>query len=139
VVVDYYLSLLPGVPASHARSRLGDARLQRPSDFPLTKKIFERPRLIQRIRTGDPRPSLAHMVCFNSTPLERTLAVRLGTAAQLGRPRAERPRHQVRVPRGVPRRRRADARSGFERLRTPDDIARALAEIKRGSGGAARW
>lgn len=76
-VIDYYLQLMPGIPFSHARDRLllfctYDASLQ-----PLTQKILERPRLIERLRRAI-RPNQAYMTCFNSTYLERDLAVQLG-------------------------------------------------------------
>jgi PGM1 C-terminal domain len=76
-VIDYYLQLLPGVPFSHARDRLllfcaYDASLK-----PLTQKILERPRLLARLR-GALRQDRAYMTCYNSTPLERELAVQLG-------------------------------------------------------------
>jgi hypothetical protein len=44
----------------------------------LTRKILERPRLLERIRDAMGDPALAHLSCFNVTTLERTLAVRLG-------------------------------------------------------------
>lgn len=76
-IIDYYLDLLPGVPSSHARDRLLLLATYDRSDKPLTAKLLERPRLLERIRQAL-RPNQAYMVCFNSTPLERELAVRLG-------------------------------------------------------------
>lgn len=76
-IVDYYLDLLPGVPSSHARDRLLLLATYDRSDKPLTAKILERPRLIERIRQSL-RPGQAYMVCFNSTPLERDLSLQLG-------------------------------------------------------------
>ncbi|MCA9572620.1 MAG: hypothetical protein KC656_32490, partial [Myxococcales bacterium] len=78
VVVDYYLALLPGVPTSHARSRLVMLHCNDRSNLPLTQKILERPRLMARIRREVRDVEKAHMVCFNSSDLERSLAVRLG-------------------------------------------------------------
>lgn len=77
-VVDYYLSLLPGVPSAHARSRLVMMHCNDASSTPLTQKILDRPRLIERILAQVEDRDRAHIACFNSTPLERTLAVRLG-------------------------------------------------------------
>ena len=77
VVVDYYLSLLPGVPSSHARSRLVMLDCNDRSNVPLSQKIIDRPRLIQRIQREIMDWDRAHMVCFNSSAVERTLAVRL--------------------------------------------------------------
>lgn len=76
-IVDYYLQHLVGVPASHARSRLKMLCAYDASSRPLTEKILERPRLVERIRgfVGDQR---GYLTCFNSTALERKLAVELG-------------------------------------------------------------
>lgn len=76
-VVDYFLHLLTGVPSSHARERLvlfhcGDASKQ-----PLTAKVLARRRLLERIKAAIVDRDTAHLVCFNSSPLERTLAVEL--------------------------------------------------------------
>jgi PGM1 C-terminal domain len=77
-VLDYYLEMLSGIPASHARSRLTLLCAYDGSPQPLTQKILQRPRLIERIRTGLGDPRRAYLTVFNSTPLERRLAVRLG-------------------------------------------------------------
>ncbi len=78
LILDYYLHLLAGVPASHARARLTMLCTYDTSPRPLTQKILERPRLIERIRAAIPDPSRAYLTIFNSTPLERKLAVLLG-------------------------------------------------------------
>jgi hypothetical protein len=75
--IDYYLQLLPGVPISHARERLLLFCTYDTSDQALTQKILKRPRLVSRIRQAL-RQEQAYMTCFNSTPLERELAVQLG-------------------------------------------------------------
>ncbi len=78
-IIDYYLHLLPGVPALHARRRLtliscndGDAAT------PLSAKILNRPATLAAIRSEIAHPDAAHMTCFNTTPYERRLAVELG-------------------------------------------------------------
>jgi hypothetical protein len=76
-VADYYLQLLPGVPFSHARDRLLMVSTYDSSLKPLTEKVLDRPRLIERIRQSL-RPGQAYMTCFNSTELERNLALQLG-------------------------------------------------------------
>lgn len=76
-IIDYYLQLLPGIPFSHARDRLLLFSTYDSSPRPLTEKILERPRLVERIRQAL-RPEKSYMVCFNSTPLERELSLRLG-------------------------------------------------------------
>jgi hypothetical protein len=77
-VVDYYLGLLPGVIPSHARARLFTVPVLDGTQRPLSVKLLERPRLIERIRSLIPDPERAHLVPFNTTTLERDLAVRLG-------------------------------------------------------------
>ncbi len=78
LILDYYLHLLAGVPASHARARLTMLCTYDTSPRALTQKILERPRLIERIREAIPDPARAYLTVFNSTPLERKLAVLLG-------------------------------------------------------------
>jgi hypothetical protein len=78
-IVDYYLQLLAGVPSVHARTRLTLLACHDGSaETPLTEKVLARPRLLRRIRESIHHPDAAHLACFNATPLERTLAVRLG-------------------------------------------------------------
>ncbi|MGI9414804.1 MAG: peptide ligase PGM1-related protein [Hyphomicrobiales bacterium] len=77
-VIDYFLHLLPGVPHQHARQRLTLLSCHDASSLPLTQKILDRPRLLARIEHALGDRALAHMACFNVSPLERTLAVRLG-------------------------------------------------------------
>ena len=76
-IVDYYLELLPGIPSSHARDRLDLFATYDASQKPLTQKLLERPRLLKKIRERLD-PDHAYMVCFNSTSLERKLALTLG-------------------------------------------------------------
>ncbi|PYQ63199.1 MAG: carboxylate-amine ligase [Acidobacteria bacterium] len=78
MILDYYFQLLAGIPASHARARLTLLCAYDASPRSLTEKILERPRLIERIREGIQDPSRAYLTVFNSTPLERKLAVLLG-------------------------------------------------------------
>ncbi|MCY7410820.1 MAG: peptide ligase PGM1-related protein [Chitinophagales bacterium] len=77
VIVDYYLHLLPGITGYHARQRLTMMSCFDAAAKPLTEKILERPRLMERIRKlilpGHP----AHIACFNMTALERTLSIQL--------------------------------------------------------------
>jgi len=75
-IVDYYLELLPGIPSSHARDRLDLFATYDSSLRPLTEKILARPRLIRRIKSKI-KPDEAYMTCYNSTALERELAVTL--------------------------------------------------------------
>ncbi|MCB9742796.1 MAG: carboxylate-amine ligase [Alphaproteobacteria bacterium] len=76
-IVDYYLHLLTGVPGSHARRRLTLLACHDASPKPLSQKILERPRLQARIRAAVVDPNNSHLSVFNSTHIERSLAVAL--------------------------------------------------------------
>lgn len=76
IVIDYYLQLLPGIPFSHARDRLMLFSTYDSSAKPLTQKILERPRLMQRIRQAL-RPDKSFMICYNATQLEKDLSLKL--------------------------------------------------------------
>jgi hypothetical protein len=77
-IVEYYLDLLPGVIPSHARPRLFTVPVLDGTSRPLSAKLLERPRLLERIRALIPDADRAHLVPFNVTEMERDLAVRLG-------------------------------------------------------------
>lgn len=77
-VVDYYLDLLPGVFAGHARKRLFLLSPLDGSCQPLSMKLLERPRLLEQIRSLIIDPERAHLVPYNTTDMERDLAVKLG-------------------------------------------------------------
>jgi hypothetical protein len=75
-IVDYYLELLPGIPASHARDRVLLLSTYDASLKSLTAKVLERPRLLDRIRQAV-RARRSFMICYNATDLERQLSVEL--------------------------------------------------------------
>ena len=77
-IIDYYLSLLQGVPTQHARQRLTLLACFDSSATSLSDKILARPRLLNRLREAVGDPAIATMSAFAVTPAERTLAVRLG-------------------------------------------------------------
>jgi hypothetical protein len=76
-IIDYYLDLLPGVIPSHARRRLFLVSPLDGSSRPLSQKLLERPRLLARIRELVVDRDRAHLVPFNTTELERDLALAL--------------------------------------------------------------
>ena len=123
-VLEYYLQLLVGIPASHARARLTMLCAHDCSPRSLTEKILERPRLIERIRCAIRDPSKAYLTVFNATPLERKLAVLLDiplngcdpALAYLGSKSGGR---KVLREAGVP------IPEGFEDLTSADDVAQA--------------
>ena len=137
LILEYYFQLLVGIPASHARSRLTLLCAHDSSPRSLTEKILERPRLIQRIRYGIADPARAYMTVFNSTPLERRLAVLLGiplngvdpALAPLGTKSGSR---RVFREAGVP------LPEGAEDVRTEDDLVEALCELRVRRPGLAR-
>src|SRR5213080_471530 len=77
-IIDYYLDLLTGVIPSHARPRLFLIAPLDGSARPLSDKLLDRPRLIERIRSLIMDPNRAHLVPFNTTDREKELALRLG-------------------------------------------------------------
>src|SRR3954451_9621401 len=77
-IIDYYLDLLPGVISSHARKRLFLVSPLDASTRPLSVKLLERPRLIEYLRSLIIDFDRAHLVPYNTTTLERDLAIRLG-------------------------------------------------------------
>jgi hypothetical protein len=77
-VIEYYLDLLSGVIPSHAMRRLTLLSPYDDSPRPLSLKLLERPRLLERIEAGIADKERAHLVCYNATFLERNLALRLG-------------------------------------------------------------
>jgi hypothetical protein len=77
-IIDYYLDLLPGVIPSQARKRLHLISPLDASVRSLSLKLLERPRLLQQIRDIITDPKRAHLVPYNTTKLERDLALQLG-------------------------------------------------------------
>jgi hypothetical protein len=128
MILDYYFQLLAGIPASHARSRLTLLCTYDASPRSLTEKILERPRLLERIREGIQDPARAYLTVFNSTPLERKLAVLLGIPlngadpdlAHLGTKSGSR---KIFREAGVP------LPEGFEDLRSQQEIEEALIDL----------
>ena len=128
-IVDYYLGLLPGVIASHARRRLFLVTPLDSSPAPLSRKLLDRPGMIERIRALIPDPARAHLVPYNTTTLERDLAVRLGIPMYGCDPKffplgtktgCRRIFAEVGVPHPL----------GIEDLAGEEDLLRALAELR---------
>ena len=76
-IVEYYLGLLPGVIPSHARARLTLVPVGDASPVPLSAKLLARPRLLREIRSLIPNPARSHLIPYNTTPLERDVALSL--------------------------------------------------------------
>jgi PGM1 C-terminal domain len=137
MVVDYYLQLLVGVPASHARRRLTLLSAYDASPTPLTEKILRRPRLLERVRAAIPDRSQAYLTVFNSTELERRLAVALGIPLNAVDP-ALRDLGTKSGARRVFRDAGIEQPTGIEGLRTESEILDALDELRRGRPGLRR-
>lgn len=136
-IVDYYLDLMPGVMASHVRRRLFLVSPMEPTTRPLSRKLLERPRLLQRIRSLIPDPDRTHLVPFLTTWDDRELAMRLGIPmygadpkdAHLGTKTSGRRLFAelgVRHP------------TGREDLHSRDDVADAIVELRRADPGLRR-
>lgn len=127
-VVDYYLQLLIGVPAAHARRRLEMLSLYDASTRPLTEKVLERPRVLERLRGWVNEHSPGYLTCYNTTMLERRLALELGIPLNGVDP--------VLLPLGTKSGSRQTFASanvphpaGFEDLHSEDDIVSALCQL----------
>jgi len=75
--VDYMLSLVSGIPTEHMRQRLTMLPLYDSSLVPLSEKVLQRPRVIERIRHLI-RPECGLMTVFTVSESERALSVALG-------------------------------------------------------------
>ena len=134
VIIDYYLHLLQGITGHHARQRLTMLSCYDLSKKPLTEKILDRPRLIGRIKKLITDPSSTHLTCYNITPLEKSLAVRLGiplfgTDPSIFYEGSKSGARKTFRACGI------DMPDGEEDLKTKEDIAKALARLKRKDPG----
>ena len=77
-IIEYYLALLPGVIPSHARSRLSLVAVNDASPRSLSEKLLERPHLLARIGALIPNRERSHLLPYNTTELERDVALSLG-------------------------------------------------------------
>jgi pheganomycin biosynthesis PGM1-like protein len=76
-IVDYYLSLLPRRLRRGARARLTLIATGERSVRPLSEKLLERPRVLERIGRAIPDRDLCHFVPYGTTELERDVALAL--------------------------------------------------------------
>jgi hypothetical protein len=128
-IVDYYLGMLQGIPPEHARKRLLLMSTFDGTSGSLAAKLLARPRLLARLRKAIGDPAIAHLSVFNSSPLERSLAVALGIplyacdpdlAALGGKSGARRVFREAGVPHP----------DGSEGLRDAQDVTDALVLLK---------
>jgi PGM1 C-terminal domain len=76
-IVGYYLSLLPPRIRRSARSRLTLVALGQRGGGSLSHKLMRRPDVLERIRRTIPDPAVCHLVPYNTTELERDVALAL--------------------------------------------------------------
>lgn len=79
-LVDYYFGLIPNCDVRDLRQRLCLVSVGDGSSTPLTRKILDRPRLIERIGSLIPDRERALIVPFLTSPDEVELALRLDVA-----------------------------------------------------------
>jgi hypothetical protein len=128
-VIDYYLHLLPGVPSLHARQRLTLVSCNDASPIALTRKILQRPRVLERIREAIPDLASAHMTCFTVSELERKLALHLNLPIYGCDPSLLHWGSKS-GSRKIFREADIDMPFGYEDLADAEDVAQALAELK---------
>ena len=128
--IDYYLDLLPGVIASHARKRLFLVAPEDGGPAPLSVKLLCRPGLLEKLRRLIGDPKRAHLVPFNTTELERDLALVLGVPMY-----GADPKHLSFGTKSGCRRLFAEANipfpAGYEDLASLDEVVDAVREAKR--------
>jgi PGM1 C-terminal domain len=131
-IVEYYLALLAGVIPSHARRRLHLVAAYDASARPLTSKLLERPRILERIRSLIPDRALCHLVPYATTTRERDLALTLGIPMYGADPRlfafgTKSGCRRLFREEGVPH------PAGFEDVRSFDAVVDALARLRTGN------
>ncbi|HET7012972.1 MAG TPA: peptide ligase PGM1-related protein [Streptosporangiaceae bacterium] len=136
-LVTYALDISSVLAVPGTRSRLTILSCDDAGCEPLTGKIMRHPILIDRIRNAIPDPRLAYLATYNSTELERQLALALDIPlfacdpelADLGTKSGSRQLFRAAdVP--IP--------FGFEDVRTPEDLSDALRELKSARPGLKR-
>ena len=129
-IIEYYLSLLPGVIPSHARSRLTLVAVGDSTPGSLTEKLLARPRVLAEIASHIPDPTRSHLVPYTTTVRERDLALSLGIPMYGADPRL----FHLGTKTGC-RRLFAEAGvrfpAGAEDVRTVEDVVGALVELRR--------
>lgn len=130
VIIDYYLHLLPGITARHARQRLTLLSCYDSSNRPLSLKILERPRLMEKIRRCVRPDHVAHITGFNITYLEHELAVQLGfplygCPASLAYWGSKSGSREIFHRAGLP------MPPGYIKLKSMNDVQEALRELKK--------
>jgi hypothetical protein len=129
-LIDYWLRLVPRVEAEHLRERLHLVSVGDPRPNPLTGKLLDHPRLLERIRRQIVGHDRSLIIPFNVSPLERDLAVRLGIpvygpSPELAWAGTKSGGRRIFADEGVPH------PIGIEDVASEDDVVSAVAEIRR--------
>ncbi len=129
-VVAYYLALLPGVIPSHARARLTLISVGDAGAGPLSEKLLARPRLLREIRGRIPNPAHCHLIPYNTTQLERDVAISLGIPMYGSDPRLSELGSKTGCRRIFEQ---LDVRCpvGADDLRSVDDLVAAIQQLRR--------
>lgn len=128
-LVDYFVSLVPGVHAETVRSRVALVSVGDATRRPLTDKIVERPLLLQRIRDLIPDRERALIMPFSTTESEVRLAEALGIPVY-----GPSPHLACHGTKSGSRRLFRDAGiplpAGHEDITTRDDVIRAIRDLQ---------
>jgi hypothetical protein len=127
-LMDYYLHFLAGIPASHAAARLTLLSVHDSSPRPLTQKILERPRLLEKMRAAIPDLTRAYMTVFRASSLERRLATLLDIPLNAADSEMESLCTKS-AGRGALRAAGVEVPLGCEGLRDEDDLVAALQRL----------
>jgi len=130
-IVEYYLALLPGVIPSHAHARLSLVSVNDSSQRSLSEKLLDRPRLLARISAMVPNRLRSHIVPYNTTELERDIALVLGIPMYGADPRladlgTKTGCRRIFAAVGVP------YPQGVEDLHSVDELADAVCQMRHG-------
>jgi hypothetical protein len=128
-LVDYWLRLVPRVDAEDVRRRLHLLSVGDPRPNPLTGKLLDHPRLLERIRSQIVGHDRSLIIPFNVSPLERELAVRLaipvyGPSPELAWAGTKSGGRRIFAEEGVPH------PIGIEDVASEDDVVSAIEEIR---------
>jgi hypothetical protein len=132
-LVDYYLQLIPGLDRDELRERLAVVSISDNSFRPLTQKILERPRVIQRLRNLLEGNGRDIMLPFITSELEAKLALELqipvyGPDPQLSQLGTKTGSREVFAAAGV------DLPVGIHGVHTEKDLVEAATEIHATTG-----
>lgn len=124
-LLEYYLNVIPGTDPGDLRSRLVALSIGDPGPAPLTRKVLDRPRVVERMRELIAESGPGVIVPFQTTELEAELAVALDVPVLGCDPRllslgSKTGSREVFVAAGVP------AARGAQGLHTEEEILDAL-------------